>query len=72
MSSAALVWRLELRELVIMVDVCMCQYNTTGHCCIYKGGTVDNDSTIDALGKMAVSYARAGVDLVSPSAMMDG
>lgn len=62
----------EQRELVIMADVCMCQYTTAGHCGIYKEDTVDNDSTIDALGKIAVSYARAGVDLVSPSAMMDG
>ena len=60
------------REMVIISDVCMCQYVTTGHCGLYKEGSVDNDSTIDVLGKIAVSYARAGADMVSPSAMMDG
>lgn len=60
------------QEMVIMADVCMCQYTSTGHCGIYRDGTVDNDATIDSLSKIAVSYARAGVDVVSPSAMMDG
>ena len=60
------------REMVVMADVCMCQYTPMGHCGIYRGGTVDNDATIDVLGRIAVSYARAGADLVSPSAMMDG
>ena len=59
-------------EMVIMADVCMCQYTSTGHCGIYRDGTVDNDATVDSLSKIAVSYARAGVDVVSPSAMMDG
>lgn len=59
-------------EMVIMADVCMCQYTSTGHCGIYRDGTVDNDATIDSLSKIAASYARAGVDVVSPSAMMDG
>ncbi len=59
-------------EMVIMADVCMCQYTSTGHCGIVREGIVDNDSTILSLGKIAASYARAGVDVVSPSAMMDG
>lgn len=60
------------QDMVVMADVCMCQYTSTGHCGILSEGTVDNDSTIAALGDIAVSYARAGVDVVSPSAMMDG
>ncbi|MXX20466.1 MAG: porphobilinogen synthase [Cenarchaeum sp. SB0665_bin_23] len=59
-------------DMVIMADVCMCQYTDTGHCGIYKKGAVDNDTTIQYLGEIATSYAKAGVDVVSPSAMMDG
>ena len=59
-------------EMVIMADVCMCQYTSTGHCGIYRDGAVDNDATIGSLSRIAASYARAGVDVVSPSAMMDG
>ena len=64
--------RAEQPEMVIMADVCMCQYTSTGHCGIYRDGAVDNDATIGSLSRIAVSYARAGVDVVSPSAMMDG
>ena len=64
--------RAEQPEMVIMADVCMCQYTSTGHCGRYRDGAVDNDATIDSLARIAVSYARAGVDVVSPSAMMDG
>lgn len=59
-------------EMVIMADVCMCQYTDTRHCGIVRNGSVDNDSTIQHLGRIATSYARSGVDVVSPSAMMDG
>lgn len=59
-------------DMVIMADVCMCQYTDMGHCGIYKNNTVDNDVTIRYLGEIAASYAKAGVDVVSPSAMMDG
>lgn len=58
--------------IVIMADVCMCQYTSTGHCGVMAGDVVDNDPTTVSLGKIAASYARAGVDVVSPSAMMDG
>lgn len=58
-------------DMAIMADVCMCQYTSTGHCGIVREGMVDNDPTILSLGKIAASYARAGVDVVSPSAMMD-
>ncbi len=59
-------------KMVIMADVCLCQYTSTGHCGLVKGNTIDNDSSNEILTKIAVSQAKAGVDLVSPSAMMDG
>jgi porphobilinogen synthase len=59
-------------ELVVVGDVCLCEYMNHGHCGIIKEGEVLNDSTLDVLGKTAVSQAEAGVDIVAPSAMMDG
>ncbi len=59
-------------DMVIMADVCMCQYTSTGHCGIYEDGRIDNDTSISYLGRIAASYAKVGVDVVSPSAMMDG
>ncbi len=59
-------------RMVVMADVCLCQYTTAGHCGIVGGGTIDNDRSVETLAKIAVSQARAGVDTVSPSAMMDG
>ena len=59
-------------KIVIMADVCLCQYTSSGHCGLIKDGNVDNDSSLDTLSKIAISHARAGVDVVSPSAMMDG
>ncbi|HEX9846658.1 MAG TPA: porphobilinogen synthase [Candidatus Nitrosotenuis sp.] len=59
-------------SMVIMADVCLCQYTTSGHCGIAKGNVIDNDSSIETLAKIAQSQAAAGVDIVSPSAMMDG
>lgn len=59
-------------KLVIMADVCLCQYTSTGHCGLVKGNKIDNDSSNQTLAKIAISQARAGVDVVSPSAMMDG
>ena len=64
--------RLASPGMVIMADVCMCQYTDTGHCGIYQKGGIDNDATIGYLGKIAATYAQAGADVVSPSAMMDG
>ncbi len=61
--------------LVVIADVCMCEYTSHGHCGIFKRGqqsTVDNDATIEVLAKIAVSYAQAGADTAAPSAMMDG
>jgi len=59
-------------KLVIMADVCLCQYTTSGHCGLVKENIVDNDSSVETLTKIAVSQAKVGVDVVSPSAMMDG
>jgi len=52
--------------------VCLCQYTSSGHCGLVKGDKIDNDSSLETLAKVAVSQAQAGVDVVSPSAMMDG
>ena len=59
-------------KMVIMADACLCQYTSSGHCGLIKDNKVDNDSSIATLAKIAVSQAKVGVDLVSPSAMMDG
>ncbi|MCW3998841.1 MAG: porphobilinogen synthase [Candidatus Bathyarchaeota archaeon] len=59
-------------DLVVIGDVCLCEYMSHGHCGIVKDGQVQNDATLELLGRIAVSYAEAGVDIVAPSAMMDG
>jgi porphobilinogen synthase len=59
-------------ELVVMADVCMCEYTTHGHCGVLAGKEVDNDRTLPLLARAAVEYARAGADVLAPSAMMDG
>jgi len=58
--------------LLIVTDVCNCEYTTHGHCGYIKDGDVDNDTTLEWLAKSAVSHARAGADIVAPSDMMDG
>jgi porphobilinogen synthase len=60
------------RDLLVITDVCLCEYTTHGHCGPIKGDTVDNDATLDIIAKVAVNYARAGADIVAPSGMMDG
>ena len=59
-------------SVAIMADVCLCQYTSSGHCGLVKDNKIENDSSIETLSKIAVSQAKAGVDVVSPSAMMDG
>lgn len=59
-------------DIAIMSDVCLCQYTSSGHCGLVKGDKIDNDSSLETLAKVAVSQAQSGVDVVSPSAMMDG
>ena len=62
----------ELPDIVVITDVCMCEYTDHGHCGVLRDGEVDNDATIALLAKEALSHARAGVDMVAPSDMMDG
>ena len=59
-------------DLVVIGDVCLCEYMSHGHCGIIQSSEVLNDQTLDVLGKVAVSQADAGMDIVAPSAMMDG
>ena len=58
--------------LLVIGDVCLCEYTDHGHCGVIRDGEVDNDSSVYLLGKIAASQARAGVDIVAPSDMMDG
>jgi porphobilinogen synthase len=62
----------EAPGVVLMTDVCLCEYTSHGHCGLLKGEEVDNDATLDLLARQAVSHARAGADVVAPSDMMDG
>jgi porphobilinogen synthase len=62
----------EIPELIVITDVCLCEYTNHGHCGFIVDGYVDNDKTLDLLAKAAVSYAEAGADIVAPSDMMDG
>ncbi len=59
-------------DLVVMTDLCLCEYTDHGHCGLLKSGVVDNDATLEVLGRVAVSQAAAGADVVAPSGMMDG
>ena len=59
-------------DLVVITDVCMCEYTSHGHCGVIVEGDVDNDATLDLLAKEALSHAEAGADMVAPSDMMDG
>ena len=61
-----------LPEMVVMTDVCLCEYTDHGHCGVIQNGQVVNDATLELLARQAVSHARAGVDFVAPSDMMDG
>ncbi len=62
----------ELPDLVVITDVCMCEYTDHGHCGVLRDGDVDNDATLALLSREAVSHAAAGADIVAPSDMMDG
>ena len=59
-------------ELVVITDVCLCQYTDHGHCGVVEGQVVDNDASLDLLARTALSHAKAGADMVAPSDMMDG
>jgi porphobilinogen synthase len=62
----------ELPQLVVITDVCMCEYTDHGHCGVLIDGEVDNDKSLELLAREALSHARAGADVVAPSDMMDG
>lgn len=59
-------------DLLVVTDVCLCEFTSHGHCGVIKDGKVDNDPTCELLAKMALSHAQAGADIVAPSDMMDG
>jgi len=59
-------------SLIVITDVCLCEYTSHGHCGIIRKGKIDNDATIEILARVAVSHAKAGADIVAPSDMMDG
>ena len=62
----------KMPDLVVITDVCLCQYMDHGHCGIVEGHTINNDATLDLLARTALSHAKAGADMVAPSDMMDG
>lgn len=59
-------------ELVVITDVCLCEYTEHGHCGIIKNGYLENDSSLELIGRVTVSHALAGADMVAPAAMLDG
>jgi porphobilinogen synthase len=59
-------------EIVVIADLCLCEYTDHGHCGVLNGDDVDNDSTLNSYGRIAVSQAAAGADVIAPSGMMDG
>jgi porphobilinogen synthase len=61
-----------LPDLLVITDVCLCEYTDHGHCGVIRNGDVDNDATLELLAQEALSHARAGADIVAPSDMMDG
>ena len=62
----------QVPDILVMTDVCLCEYTSHGHCGVIRNGTVDNDETLELLARQALSHARAGADVVAPSDMMDG
>jgi porphobilinogen synthase len=71
-QSATRALKTEIPDLVVITDVCMCEYTDHGHCGVLKNGDVDNDATLELLSRTSLSHARAGADIVAPSDMMDG
>jgi porphobilinogen synthase len=59
-------------DLLLVTDLCCCEYTSHGHCGVLRDGEVDNDATLEVLGRVAVTHASAGADIVAPSGMMDG
>ena len=59
-------------ELSVIADLCLCEYKSDGHCGVLADGRIDNDTTLERIGEIAASFARAGADVIAPSGMMDG
>lgn len=59
-------------DLILIVDLCMCEYTDHGHCGVIRNGLIDNDATLEILQRAGVTYAQAGADMIAPSGMMDG
>ena len=70
--AALRVLRARVPDLVLVADVCLCEYTTHGHCGVLRGDAIDNDATLPLLADAGLAYARAGADIVAPSDMMDG
>ncbi len=70
--SAVRALKRKVPDIVVVTDVCLCAYTQHGHCGVLRGREVDNDATVQRLGRVALAHAAAGADLVAPSAMMDG
>ncbi|MBV9259326.1 MAG: porphobilinogen synthase [Ktedonobacteraceae bacterium] len=62
----------EVPDILVITDVCLCEYTSHGHCGVVSNGTVQNDASLQLLGRMALSHVEAGADIVAPSDMMDG
>ncbi|MBC8059121.1 MAG: porphobilinogen synthase [Clostridiaceae bacterium] len=62
----------EFKQVLVVTDVCLCEYTSHGHCGFFKEEKVNNDKTLELLGKIALSHAKAGADIIAPSDMMDG
>ena len=62
----------EVTDLAVIADLCLCQYTSHGHCGLLRGARIDNDQTLDVYGRIAVSQALSGSDMIAPSGMMDG
>jgi porphobilinogen synthase len=71
-QKAARALKDKLPDLLVITDVCLCQYTDHGHCGVVQGQTIDNDATLDLLARTALSHVKAGADMVAPSDMMDG
>src|SRR5947209_11146921 len=71
-QAAVRVIKATVPELLVMTDVCLCEYTSHGHCGVVRDGRVLNDPTLELLARTAVSHAAAGADIVAPSDMMDG
>ncbi len=71
-QQAAAILKDAAPELVVIADVCLCEYTDHGHCGVLEGGDVDNDATLPILAAEALAHARAGADVIAPSDMMDG